>query len=315
MDLRAVTSLYDIGRATSGDGRTIEAYVGWLNRTLRLPVPFTIFLDPGIDPRRLEPKPEDELISLPFADLKAVGWLPRIEAICRGRAKFPASEDLNYRLPAYGPLMFSKFEFLERTAVRHPQADNLLWIDGGIARFTPYDMANLRLRTDYLTRVMSQVDLLVSARHHLRDYAHGRPHPDFPGRCQTLAIGAMFVVPALRAEWLCRLVFAHVEREWLDNDLWDTEQTALGELILAHKLSAAIQDESGYWLMVLAALFAPTTTVPFLQRWERTEEFWRTPAWRRWIELTRLALKRAYRARRYGDGDDEVAAYLMARAE
>lgn len=310
MKLRAVTSLYDIKRATNGDGRSIADYLAWLNRTLRLPVPFTIFLDPGIDPSKIALKTEDEIVVLPFSDLLAVRWLPRIEEICRDRAKFPASEDLNYRLPAYGPLMMSKFEFLERTEAAHPEDEHLLWIDGGISRFTPYDMAELRLRTDYLDRVMRKVDLLISARHHLRDYVHGRPHPYFPGRCQTLTIGAMFVVSAGRTAWLRELVFAHIEREWLAKQVWDTEQTALGELILGGELKAAIQDESGYWLMVLAALFEPTKHVPLLQRWERTDGFWRSSAWSRWVELTRLRLFRAYRAARYKDGDDEVAAYL-----
>lgn len=313
MDLRAVTSLYDIKRATQGDGRTIDDYVGWLNRTLRLPVPFTIFLDPSIDPAQIALKPVDEIVALPFTELKAVRWLPQIEIICAGRAKFPASEDLNYRLPSYGPLMFSKFEFLERAGTEHPGAPYLMWIDGGISRFTPYDMAATRLRTDYLRRVMSKVDLLIGARHHLRDYVHGRPHPPFPGLCQTLTIGAMFVVPTSRAAWLRQLAFNHVEQQWLANGVWDTEQTALGELILDKKLSAAIQDETGYWLVVLAALFAPTQPIPPFQRWERQESFWRAPLRYRALEFARAKLLRAYRAQKYKDGDREVAAYLMAK--
>jgi hypothetical protein len=312
LELRAVTSLYDIGRATKGDGRTIDDYVRWLNGTLRLPVPFTIYLDPGIDPARIALKPDDEIVVVPFEELETSTWLPQVEAICRDRAKFPSSNDLNYRLPRYGILMMSKFDMIERTANGH-RPDHLLWVDAGASRFTPFDLRKLRVRTHTVERFMAQADLAVSARHHLRDYAHGRPPPVFPGRCQTLTNGTAFMVRASSATRVKTALYGHVERDWLANQVWDTEQTAMGEIILARSVSAVIQQETFNWISVLGGVFEPTVPLPVAQKWNEGEGSWRRPLAKRLLDLGRDGLIKAWRTRLHGRSPAEFVELFSQR--
>ncbi len=68
-ELSAVSALYDIGRKNFG--RPIEKYISWFNETLRLPVRFTVFLDPKIDPSLIAVKPGDRIITVPIEE-----WYP-----------------------------------------------------------------------------------------------------------------------------------------------------------------------------------------------------------------------------------------------
>src|SRR5690348_2983842 len=74
----AVTGLYNVRRDTV-DGRGIDRYLGWLNRTVQLPLPFIVFLDPAIEPERVVLKPGDRLVRLPKDELRSYSWLPRVE--------------------------------------------------------------------------------------------------------------------------------------------------------------------------------------------------------------------------------------------
>ena len=301
-----MTALYDIGRVNA-DGRSIDTYLGWLNRTLRLPVPITLYLDPNIDISRVELTPQVTVIRLPWEELATAKWLPKVEEICRGRAKFRRSGDMSYILPKFIVTTMAKFDVLERTAAAHPDRPYVVWVDAGVSRQTPYDMSRLKPRMGFIRRLMSQCDFAFSAQRRLRDYLHGAPHEPFPGRCVRLMHGGVLLERADGAARVRDAIFDHVERNWLAHDLWDTEQTAVGEVFLARKFNAAIQNENGRWISLLGAMFEPSDPLPFAQAWDMRASFWKYPLPLRMWGLARLPLHAAWRNLRYGGNSLEVA--------
>jgi hypothetical protein len=290
--LRAVTAFYDIGRGAA-DGRTAEQYLRWLNATLRLPLPFTIYLEPGQDTSLLELKSQDRIVRLPWQDLLPAKWLPAVEAICAQRSKFAASNDLNYRLPKYGPTNFAKLDLLAREAT--PEDEYLLWVDAGASRHTAYDLAHLRLRKGTLDAIMRGAELAIGARHHLYDYVRGRERPQFAGRCQTLTTGTILVVRTGAASRLRDVVFDHVEKEWLSKNLWDTEQTAIGEVILDRRISAVIPEEDRDWIGLLGTLFYRPGISWMGLRWDTPRGKYYKNSFEDFIYAVRASLIRAYR--------------------
>ena len=77
--LFAVTALYDIGRAKVG--RPLEHYVEWLNATLRLPVPFVVFLDPSISVESINLKPSDRIIQVPLQSFRPFRWSAQVARV------------------------------------------------------------------------------------------------------------------------------------------------------------------------------------------------------------------------------------------
>lgn len=270
MKIRAVTAFYDIGREREGDGRKTNDYLAWLNATLRLPLPFTIYLAPEQDASALVLKPEDRIARLPWSELYPARWLPQIEAICAEREKFPSKDDLTYRLPKYGPTNFAKLDLLAREA---SNAEFVMWIDAGASRLTRYNFAELVFRPAIFDQIMRDADLAIGARHHLYDYVRGRPHPPFPGLCQTLTNGGVVVVRASAAAAIRDTVHNHVETDWLPARLWDTEQTAIGEVILAGRVAAVIPEEDRGWLGVLGRLFTKPGIAWMGLRWDTPRGF------------------------------------------
>jgi len=292
MKFRAVTAFYDIGRAHA-DGRGVQDYLRWLNATLRLPVEFTIYLDPSQDASMLILKPSDRVVRLAWSELVPARWLSQIEAICAQRDKFESPNDLTYRLPKYGPTNFAKLDLLAREATTDD--DCLVWIDAGASRHTGYDFAGLRPRRNALERLMRNSDLAIGARHHLYDYLLGRAHSRFAGRCQTLTTGTVVVVRASAASRVRDAIYRHVENEWLPNGLWDTEQTAIGEVILAGGVAVAIPEEDRDWLGVLGSLYSRPGISWMGLRWDTPRGKYYNNALEDYLYAVRANLVRAYR--------------------
>jgi hypothetical protein len=253
MKLRAITAFYDIGREAA-DGRRTDQYLAWLNATLRLPLPFTVYLDPIQDATSLQLKAEDRLVRIPWSELMPAKWLPRVETICAKREKFVSSGDLIYRLPKYGPTVHAKFDLIARAA-RDAQEDAMLWLDAGLARFAEFDLGELKFRPEMVAAILGEADLALVANHRLYDYVRGRPYAPLPGRCERIVLGAMLLVRSSAASTVRDVLYGHIQDHWLPEGLWDTEQTALGEMILAGQIRTVIQEEDRSWLALLASLF------------------------------------------------------------
>jgi hypothetical protein len=224
--LGAVTALYDIGRHRI-DGRTIETYIEWLNATLRAPLPFTIFLDPGIDAARVAAKPGDRIVPVPLPDFVPYGWRERVLT-----ATANASNEITNALPDYSLLMFSKFDMLARTAAE-TDANGLLWVDAGLSRFFAKDLAETHLNSAFIESQLAPHRLCISATPTLAEALECRQfRKDHVGTMHRLASGGDFYVRTDAAAAIAEQIFDLVENQWLAKGRWDNEQVGLGYLMM-----------------------------------------------------------------------------------
>jgi len=247
MQLAAVTALYDLGPRP--DGRGLDRYRAWLDATLRLPMAFTVFLDPALPAPAL--KPGDRLLRLPLEVFAPFAWRERVGAII---ARHPERTDIAYRQPGHGLLMFSKFDMLARAAAEGG-AEGLVWLDAGLMRFFAGDPAEARLAPEAVAR-LAGADLAVAITPRLgAALRHGRLPRELVGSAKRLVSGGDIFVRAERAEAIARAIFAFVEEEWLARGLWDNEQVALGCILAKGLPRTEIVAVSKEYAVLAEALF------------------------------------------------------------
>lgn len=223
-ELIAVTALYDIGRGRVG--RPIEQYIGWLNATLRLPLRFTIFLDPNIDASLVTLKPGDRLVRTPLENFYPLRWESKVDAI-RSRSQ---SQDLTFTLPRYALVVMSKYDMMQRVAREEGGACRMLWIDAGLSRFFRQDLAAGRLSSRRLERLGNAGFAAPATKWGLKQIKEGNANnlvgqsPRLITACDMYATGAGAIDAADK-------LYAMVEQRWLPNGKWDNEQVAMGCLL------------------------------------------------------------------------------------
>jgi hypothetical protein len=258
----AVTGFYNVRRDTV-DGRGIDKYLGWLNRTVQLPLPFTVFLDPAIDPALVVIKPGDKVVSLPKSELHSYSWLPRVEEICRTSTKIKTRRDIAFHLPEYGVVVMSKIFMLQKAARLNPGDEALIWLDAGLPQFFADGFpAATTLDTDFL-QSLAGAALAVQITP-LLERALGR-HDDgrhFVSTCNRLVSAPDILVSTRSIDAIADAVTKMVETEWLPNDLWDNEQVALGCLILRGLPEMKIVEVSMKFACVAERLFGFPARAP-----------------------------------------------------
>jgi hypothetical protein len=259
--LSAVTCLYDIGRDRI-DGRNIDVYIERLNATLRIPLPFTIFLDPRIDASRVRNKPEDRIYQVSKEAFHSFGWLARVEEICRTSTKIKTRRDIAFHLPLYGVLVMSKIFMLQEAARLHPEGNGLIWLDAAMARWFSGDLAHAQVDADFV-QSLSNASLAVQITPMLaRDLKHRRSGRHYVGTCHRLASGGDIYVSRRDVDRLAAAVIDMVENDWLPNDLWDNEQVALGCLLLDGFEGAKIVEVSMKFACVAERLLSSPPRAP-----------------------------------------------------
>jgi hypothetical protein len=228
--ITAVTALYDIGREAI-DGRTADDYLVWLNATLRLPVPFVIYLDPKIDAAKVKTKPGDTLIQQPKELFKPFSWSRQVESICRHSRAIRTRRDIAFLLPAYGMMVNSKIYALQDAAKR-TDADVLLWLDAGISRFFADDLAGCRIDEGFGAKLASAPITFTADPILARALETGKSGHRYVGTCTKLMGGTDIAVSRHHVDRVAEAITCMIEDEWLPRGLWDNDQVVFGSLAL-----------------------------------------------------------------------------------
>lgn len=257
MQITAVTALYDLGRA-SHDGRGMNDYIAWLNKTLQVPLDFIIFLDPSFDTSQIQKKQNDRIVRVAFGDLLMSAHLPQVREII-ARSKNINRRDLTFRLPEYSTLVMSKPEFMRRAAAI-TETEHLIWIDAGLSRFLPDLRGRTVVRgveTLLATNTLFSTSLYLAQRLRIGKL----PHYNI-GKCVAFINAGDFIVARSFAAELENRVRFMVESEWRPAGLWDNEQVAIGCLIFRDALPdmRILQTDAGALAPVTRWLFGE----PFL---------------------------------------------------
>ncbi|MCH8467114.1 MAG: hypothetical protein LAT78_11190 [Roseinatronobacter sp.] len=259
MKVVAVTALYNIGRGNV-DGRNIDVYIKWLNKTLEVPLPFVVFLDPEIEASKIALKPGDQIISIPKNDLAMFAHRARVEEILATSSTLNR-KDISYQLSDYGMMVMSKIDLMKRAA-KLVESDYLLWLDAGLCRFIP------DLREANIIRSAEDIDgasMLLNTTYYFsqRQRLGKIPKVTVNGARALMMAGDLFIAHDFVDELEARFRFM-VETEWLPNGLWSNEQVALGTLLFRGALPGAriLRTE----LSPLAATTCWLFGVPYFKR-------------------------------------------------
>jgi hypothetical protein len=136
-----VTALFDINRSTKGDGRTIEDYLNWFEKTLNLKCDFIIFTEHKfenfIKEKRKHSDNKTFIITQKLEDIPFYHQRDNIISILSSplfRSKINDLSRIECYLPEYNIIQYSKFGWLKISSEKL-EYDNYLWMDAGCSRF------------------------------------------------------------------------------------------------------------------------------------------------------------------------------------
>jgi len=138
--IKAITALFDIGRENLGDGRSMDQYLTWFEKTLKLKVPMIIYTEEKfkkfIEERR-DPK-YTKIVIQRLDEIPMYKHRYRMNEIINNPSYISKIKDpsrIECNLDLYNIIQYSKFGWLEREINLGPNDDFYFWIDAGCSRF------------------------------------------------------------------------------------------------------------------------------------------------------------------------------------
>tara|TARA_Y100000310_G_scaffold308407_1_gene351472 strand:- start:6995 stop:7795 length:801 start_codon:yes stop_codon:yes gene_type:complete len=160
MNTMIITALFDIKRADKGDGRTIENYLQWFQKTLQLKCHMTIYTEERfkdfVFSNRENVNYETRIIVQNLNEIPFYKNKPRMDLILNDKnylSKIKDPHRIECCLPEYNLIQYSKFGWLKRTAQECKDIDYFFWMDAGCSRFfETFDISNLWPNTSTLDK-------------------------------------------------------------------------------------------------------------------------------------------------------------------
>lgn len=141
MKTEVITALFDIGRENIGDGRTMQDYLTWFEKTLSLNTTMTIFIEEQfydfVSERR---KPENtQIIIQNLNEIPFYHWKNKIEEIISDdffKSKMADLKRIECINPLYNVIQYSKFGWIKSAIELNKfQSEYYMWMDAGCSRF------------------------------------------------------------------------------------------------------------------------------------------------------------------------------------
>jgi hypothetical protein len=186
MSVTIVTAFFDIHRETKGDGRKLDDYIQWIQKTLQLNCNLFIVTESTFVPLMKRPYPtyikEDTLENAAYYK-----YLPQMKEILESdaykkRIAYPTR--IECILPEYNVIQYSKFGWLEEAIRLNPfQTDYFFWMDAGISRF----FGDMDITKPYPSRIPSN-KFIIQKRHDLDHFCMD----DLQWKADNLVKGTMF---------------------------------------------------------------------------------------------------------------------------
>lgn len=234
-----VTSLIDIKREQI-DGRKFDEYIEWFTKTLILPAPMVIYVEPSLAGlvRTIRGDLPTRIIPQSYMETPLAWSTPYIEQIqnsieWRQYAKNP--KDLCNRSAPYITLMHDKVAWLWNTIEENPFGTDLFfWMDGGLSRFWqtmdpratephPRFLRNLRRDQKIYCQVGGYKEEMLR---------RGLMGPKFTtdeliGNNENIIMGGFYGGPATVVRHLCEFSMRFYVKELLQKNRVDNDQPAI----------------------------------------------------------------------------------------
>ena len=154
-----VTAFFDINREKNGDGRKLNDYLSWIQKTLQLNCNMYIVTESKFVDFMKENRPngyntfikEDTLENADYYK-----YLPKMTEILNSteyKDKIAYPNRVECKLPEYNVIQYSKFGWLNDAIQNNPfKTDYFFWMDAGISRF----FQNMNLSTQFPSLLKQQ---------------------------------------------------------------------------------------------------------------------------------------------------------------
>jgi len=137
-----VTAFFDIHRDTKGDGRTLDEYMQWIEKTLQLNCNLFIVTEAKFVPFMIAKRPScyaTYILEDTLENASYYKYLPRMKEILESdtyKQRIAYPNRVECVLPEYNVIQYSKFGWLEQAMRLNPfHTDHFFWMDAGISRF------------------------------------------------------------------------------------------------------------------------------------------------------------------------------------
>ena len=134
MSTLIITSLFDIQRDTKGDGRTINDYLLWFSKTLKLNCDMVIYTEEKFEDFVKENRKN--------TSSKTYIKIQKLDDQYLQKIKDP--KRIECYLPEYNVIQYSKFGWLKNSSDELTNYDFYFWMDAGCSRF--FDNVNINLK-------------------------------------------------------------------------------------------------------------------------------------------------------------------------
>jgi len=138
--VKVITALFDIGRDKSGDGRTMDQYLEWFEKTLRLKTRIVVYTEESIK-KAIENKIDQDLVEFKIQRLEEIPMYYTKEKIGdiisnpEYKSKILDNSRIECNLDLYNVIQYSKFGWLEKEIEIGDTNDFYFWMDAGCSRF------------------------------------------------------------------------------------------------------------------------------------------------------------------------------------
>lgn len=140
MKSTVITALYDIGRDKNGDGRTVDQYLEWFTKTLKLNVPMVIYTEEKFQTFIEKQKQNNlKIIVKPLSQIPYYKYNSKIISILNDpiyKSKIVDPNRIECNLSLYNIIQYSKFDWIvEAIQNNYFDTDYYFWMDAGCSRF------------------------------------------------------------------------------------------------------------------------------------------------------------------------------------
>lgn len=235
MTSTVITALYDIGRDKNGDGRTIEEYLSWFEKTLQLNVPMVIYTEEKFKNFVVEKRlnPDTKLIIEPLNEVPYFRYKNQIENIIQSdsyKLKMKDSNRVECILSLYNIIQYSKFEWIDR-AIDNSffDTDYYFWLDAGASRF--FEDMNYSNNWPNNYSILDKTKFNIQGNINTLRYFYNWPGDDnYMWDCNCILVGGLFG----GTKDVCKKISKDVNELFeycLNNNCTNNEQILLGILL------------------------------------------------------------------------------------
>jgi hypothetical protein len=260
MNVTVITALYDIGREKYGDGRSIEEYLTWLEKTLKLNCNFVIYTEERfqnfISSRRGTANTKiilQKLEDVPYFKYKKD--MDRIILSEDYRKKIGDVNRVECNLSLYNIIQYSKFEWI-RDAINNSYLNSefYFWMDAGLSRFFNTDATNMEWPQNH--SMMKPGKFLIQGNMNTPRYYHNWPGDDnYMLDNNSILCGGLFggdKDTIIKIADLTKELFEH----YLSQNIINNEQIVLGILLKRYpKLFNPYINLNGATMPLFTALY------------------------------------------------------------